>query len=579
MSQTAYDFILSNCPDVNSAFNLVQKAVTEHVKTSHLVLPTNIDALDIDTAILKLHECVTTEEVSEENCLSVSRQIKKTLALLSDMTDLLNAAQKLCEKDGEDIVVFRNIVLQEIITREKRRSDEELKMNTFRKAQIRDEFESKKDRLTLLRKKSIFVENETQEHHENTQTENISEQRREMSKPFQVEIIKTSKNERTTQLEKKQKQENDEKDTDDIECSSVSDAVPHIKERQFEITQLIKENDTTEIFNQNDKNKEMEDIRKNTEKKFDQKINKNSYKNETKAKKEDDSSEIITVILQNESDQSEKEEKSEKEDEEEKEEDVSQSPDRTTRKPCMKSPKIPLLVIKGQQPGSGHKAVKVYKKTFYPKISSKNLRNYKKPEIPDKDEFPAKGEIVPDLQPEVKNSEIPIMTDAESSQIEEWSGKRVTECVFDVWRDKSKYCSKKLVSRIGECDEFVVVMSGEGSLFGVVMHEKVDRDGQYFEDKKCFLFCLRENGNVRTRKYNIKEKMSNVAFSIGKVSGRNFFEMGDGDVKMWRGRDDSKMLCKCKQNAFKYQEVGETVSGKEENEELVVERFAVFKLE
>ncbi|ELP84922.1 hypothetical protein EIN_002770 [Entamoeba invadens IP1] len=156
----AYTFIRNDLPDVNALIMTLQHSMEEHITTAQLTFPHNIDTLDEDSAIAVLNECVLNEEKSEENCVKFSRAIKKTVAVLVDVVDLLKSAGSACERDGDSIVTFRNKVLQMIVDRERSRVEKELTTNTFRKAQILDTFEERKAEIVMRKKSSIFAVND-----------------------------------------------------------------------------------------------------------------------------------------------------------------------------------------------------------------------------------------------------------------------------------------------------------------------------------------------------------------------------------------------------------------------------------
>ncbi|ELP92866.1 hypothetical protein EIN_508670 [Entamoeba invadens IP1] len=119
-------------------------------------LPPIIDTTNYEESVTHLQTVLHKEKECEKTCVAYLKSINKFFATLDDLSILLNQTKQKCEGDGDLLVNIRNKVLQNLVELEKSRCDNELKINSFRKSQIQEDFFQIESSLTSKMKTSIF---------------------------------------------------------------------------------------------------------------------------------------------------------------------------------------------------------------------------------------------------------------------------------------------------------------------------------------------------------------------------------------------------------------------------------------
>ncbi|ELP92039.1 hypothetical protein EIN_291380 [Entamoeba invadens IP1] len=167
----------------------------------------------------------------------------------------------------------------------------------------------------------------------------------------------------------------------------------------------------------------------------------------------------------------------------------------------------------------------------------------------------------------------------DKAQLMEWSGRTVGKAVFNSLTDVSQRCSSRYSECMSNRNGFVLVISTKGfdTIFGCVVTKKAKVSGDYIHDDNCFIFSLKQNGQIINRHFLIKKEKQDFAFLAGAERSSKRFEIGEGDIKVWKNVDE-KMMCRCIPNSFGCSEESTCVWGKKAGEAFEIYNFVVFEL-
>ncbi|ELP92848.1 hypothetical protein EIN_507490 [Entamoeba invadens IP1] len=587
---------LKNVPNVNSYFESLNKSLDEHLITPQPTLPLDLSTLDFETSIQKLNEFLTLEEICEENCLTFSKSIKRVLAVLSDVTSLCKLVKAKCEEDGKHIVTARNTAIQMVIEKEKSRCDKELATNTLRKAQIKVDFEDKVSELTQKMKNSIFPLNfdymnffDKIEPPKIVVNHNIVENL--------IPTVITAEN--SLKVDQLENLENDVqqpkllkvfKSTQTEDCNTKVINLEHT-EHVTKNTNLFPSknfNQSETIDKQNDMNKQ-----KNT---HDNLSDKNTLKN-----KDEDKHEKKTLVLKKVNTDpinnglklhSESDEISDM-----LHENFSQSVPQTTSDAFKPSNKENTEKMKKSEFSLTEEDLIddldfLPSNPFVPTEDSKDSKEKTLSEISKKHPESSKSSKESREDTEVMGGQLPrvkdkkcyispgVLTMEDKAQIFAWSRRSVGRVLFDYASDLPKRTPKALVENLKGVRGFVIVIYSQdaNNVFGVVVTKPAEKPGFFVRDEKCCIFSLKREGIVKRKKFEILSDCANFAFLVGKERSTKFFDVGKGDIKIWRNKEE-KLISASKRRSFEYGKESKTVTGKNELYEIEIQGFTVFELE
>ncbi|ELP92847.1 hypothetical protein EIN_507480 [Entamoeba invadens IP1] len=168
----------------------------------------------------------------------------------------------------------------------------------------------------------------------------------------------------------------------------------------------------------------------------------------------------------------------------------------------------------------------------------------------------------------------------EKAQIFAWSQRSVGKVIFDYSATRLHGCSGRYFNAINSVKGFLIAILCGEYLFGVVVTKPVQIYGDCVADSNCFVFVLRENGIKKRRKFSIKEEDKEFAFTMGRHNSTKFFEVGKGDLKLYRKKTKNCLACEYNGKSFEYGEKRVNVLGSENRYgQIKVDRFVIFALE
>ena len=86
----------------------------------------------------------------------------------------------------------------------------------------------------------------------------------------------------------------------------------------------------------------------------------------------------------------------------------------------------------------------------------------------------------------------------EINQLEEWTGKKCGEIIFDSNKDNFWEYSSVFDSKIIEKSHFVIIIEDEeDNKFGYYTPKKIEQIEKYYNDRNAFLFSLKSNGRLK----------------------------------------------------------------------------------
>ncbi|ELP90915.1 hypothetical protein EIN_360980 [Entamoeba invadens IP1] len=512
-----YSYLENNMPDLTDCFSKLKVIMSTHLSSPKLFFPDDIDTIQLEESIQRLHDLLQIEKIAETNCLTFSKSIKRTLATFSDLLHVFLSAEEQCEKDGEWIITFRNEVIHKIIEKERTRYDKEVETNAFRKARLKEEFDQKELELAAMMTSpsSLFSRRNSCVRGASLFDEKISEiATSEIEKSTTNETKKSEKTpHKTTKINSELLNEKQIKKVDEesFNLNEIDEPTPcsiNTKTPQTEKTEFI---DFTNLVDRNSKSE-------NTQRKPPKATSK-SFKTSSPSQTDNSSKSKTKTNLSSSEDSSETED--------------------TLTETSNKNDNEPFYSVK-----------------YVEDIDNSDIRNCGK----------------------VESREI--LSASEKTLISNWSGFSVGECLFSLEASFKFSERKALLNTLKLCGQFVLLISSGDFLFGAVVTKQVDKEDVYVSDEKCFVFNLREkNSDEKGKKFNITKSGEKFAFRLSPVRSSRILDVGIGDIKLFKRVKDGQIICKCGKNLFDYGKSRLSVTGKDKREKYEVNKFQFYKLE
>ena len=173
------------------------------------------------------------------------------------------------------------------------------------------------------------------------------------------------------------------------------------------------------------------------------------------------------------------------------------------------------------------------------------------------------------------------LTYKQLTQIEEWTGLKCKEILFDSDIDNWERYTSTFDSKIfGRSKLVFIVEDTEGNKFGGYIDAKIDKYWDWdtgtrcITDSKSFVFSLESNGRLNSmKKFNIEDP--EYAFYLFNKSDDYLFEIGTGDISIYK-KGSRKHYCE--QYSFNYEGNQNTLCGKVRPKTFELKQFTVIQM-
>ena len=152
------------------------------------------------------------------------------------------------------------------------------------------------------------------------------------------------------------------------------------------------------------------------------------------------------------------------------------------------------------------------------------------------------------------------MKEKDMKTIEDWTGLKTQKLIFDSNIDKWDINTSEFDKKIMYRNKLIIMIESENDdLFGVYIDAKIttykwkeddEWKGSSITDPKCFVFTLFSNGRIAATKFEMIKGCETKAFTLFKKDFSLLFTVGDNDIAVFK--ENNKMKCVCRQNAFNY---------------------------
>ncbi|ELP89718.1 hypothetical protein EIN_455280 [Entamoeba invadens IP1] len=576
------------------------------VLPSPQTLITEINSLTPVEQIATIQKYVGSTEKCEEECFELSKEIGITAAMVTDLSYFINELKKKCLEDGAHIVETKNQIVTLLIQKEKMQFEEELKKNSFRKAQMFMEFSQKEKILNgKIRMSELLFDQQKTENTflSNNEISNNDKLNEKINENYMTKVKpKIDGNE----------QQKENKNDNSITFVQNTKSEEKVKNKMLEIEDSFSETEddtqNTEIIKQiNDEKKQNESIdiqneNKKPKRKYRKRQPQSEYKNLGKPKKLRKKTTQKMIIIG---------------------EDKTNTFPKDIHNEDLKEPKV----FRFEANSEAHKTLQEMENVtqgdiFNSKISSNSEekdRN-KKGEISmgnntiaretnllkdQKSSFDSirSTELAQNMirSDKIENSPTVVsqskktisktpqqfkkqieydenyLSSEDKKQLQTWSGQNVGPIIYDVFKDLSVRGSNGLIKKISKCDGFILTIEDyDGNLFGAVVFKSITSENVTFGDKEAFVFTLKENGKKKCGKYNIKEKRASFAFCAESRFTTKLLDVGNGDIKVAKMNHD-KVFCEVGSNSFEYE--GEKCLCNKGMKEFEIKHLMVYRME
>ncbi|ELP91233.1 hypothetical protein EIN_151300 [Entamoeba invadens IP1] len=161
-------------------------------------------------------------------------------------------------------------------------------------------------------------------------------------------------------------------------------------------------------------------------------------------------------------------------------------------------------------------------------------------------------------------------------KIEEWSGKKVDQVLFDSNVDSYTKTSNEFVDAVmDQSDIAIVVEDTNGNRFGGYIHAKIDVIGAWVDDQNAFVFSLFSNGRMKEpQKFELKANKQGRVFWVSKPTEACLFVVGNNDIRVAKKHSKRDY---CLQSTFEYKGNTRALSGSSYPEKFNTKQFVVIK--
>ena len=144
-----------------------------------------------------------------------------------------------------------------------------------------------------------------------------------------------------------------------------------------------------------------------------------------------------------------------------------------------------------------------------------------------------------------------MITREERRQLEEWSGKKCGEIVFDSDKDDWNYGTSVFYDKvINKNNLMIVIEDTDNNKFGGYVKETINKYNNYINDPNSFLFSMKSNGRINGMK-KFKINYSQNAFYLCAKNSSGLFGFGGGHDIFVSQKDQGGSYCK--QHSFNYE--------------------------